>query len=234
MSKCPVDHTAMRKDLAPLPHRMKSLPIDDRGYPVPWFVDWMEVDGRRIPEFRSMDLQKWKRAVKERLCWVCGGPLGVHLSFVAGPMCGISRTSSEPPSHLDCARYSAQNCPFLNTPKMVRREDELINNEQLRENAAGFAICRNPGVAMIWNCRSYEVFKVPSTAGGSGYLITMGIPESVEWYAEGRNATREEVEESITAGLPSLVAIAQTETGGIEALQEYVRRFEKYLPQEKS
>ena len=56
-------------DAAGMPDRMKLLPIDDRGYPVPWFVDW--IDGK--PEFRAMDPTKWRRAVTEQRCWTCGG-----------------------------------------------------------------------------------------------------------------------------------------------------------------
>src|SRR5580692_7475343 len=101
-------------DMSTLPRRMTALPIDERGYPVPWFVDW--IDGK--PEFRAMDPRKFVRAIKEKLCWVCGQRLGVNVCFVAGPMCGINRTSSEPPSHRECAVWSAQNCPFLNNPRM--------------------------------------------------------------------------------------------------------------------
>ncbi len=108
---------------------------------------------------------------------------------------------------------------------MVRREDADINNEQLRENSAGFAITRNPGVAMLWITRQLEVFKT-----NGGYLIQMGEPDSVEWYASGRVATRDEVDASIGSGLPNLEAIARTERGGIEALSKSIERFQKWLP----
>src|SRR6516164_3611940 len=101
--------------LEPLPDKLKHLPIDERGYPVPWFVDW--VDGK--PEFRAMDGRKFRDAIKKRLCWVCGDRLGINLAFLAGPMCGINRTSAEPPSHYICAAWSARNCPFLNNPHAV-------------------------------------------------------------------------------------------------------------------
>ncbi len=240
----------MRSDLKPLPDHMKNLPIDDRGYPVPWFVDWIEghhefcdsiqrgpelgqstkpcnCGGRMIPEFRAMDREKFVRALRGRLCWVCGGQLGVHYSFVAGPMCGINRTSAEPPSHLDCAQWSAINCPFLSNPRMVRREDDAMNNPMIREQSADFGLTRNPGVAMVYNTRSFEAFKNPRSRQ---VLITMGPPESVEWYAEGRTATREEVLESIAGGLPSLEAIARTDPDGIKVLREYQARFEKWIP----
>lgn len=204
-----------------LPARMRSLPVDNRGYPVPWFVAWQ--DGK--PEFRAMDPDKFVRAVREKLCWACGEKLGVHLCFVAGPMCGINRTSSEPPSHLECGRWSAKNCPFLSNPRMVRREDEQINNQQLRDNASGIALTRNPGVAMLWITRQYEVFHA-----GKGPLIQMGEPERVEWFCRGRLATRAEVEESVATGLPSLIAIASQERGGMEALDRAIQRFHRYLP----
>ena len=212
----------MRAELAPLPAAMKDLPVDERGYPVPWFVDW--IDGK--PEFRAMDGRKYVRALRERLCWVCGGKLGTYLAFVAGPMCGINRTSSEPPSHLACAEWSAKNCPFLSNPRMVRREDELVSNQKMRDAAPGVALTRNPGVSMIWITRSYEVFN----DGKNKPLITMGEPERVLWFAEGREATRAEVDQSIESGLPMLEAVAATQKGAVEALNRSLKRFMKHLP----
>jgi hypothetical protein len=202
-----------------IPARMADLPIDERGYPVPWFVDW--VDGK--PEFRAMDRQKFFRALREKLCWVCGGKLGVYVTFVAGPMCGINRTSSEPPNHRDCAVWSAKNCPFLSNPRMVRREDGL--DPEVLDNMAGHGLKRNPGVVMLWHTRSWETFKVDN-----GVLIQMGEPESVEWLACGRTATRAEVIQSIESGLPNLEAIARLEKGGIEALGQARDRFSKWIP----
>lgn len=212
----------IKVNMGTMPEKMRSLPVDERGYPVPWFVDW--IDGK--PEFRAMDGRKYVAAIRESLCWVCGTRLGNAKVFVAGPMCGINRTSAEPPSHPECGRWSAQNCPFLSNPNMVRREDELVNNTVTRENAPGKAILRNPGVTMLWFTREYEVFD----DGAGKPLIQMGRPYAVEWWAHGRIATREEVQESIDGGLPALEAIARTEEGGIEALRQYIARFQKWLP----
>jgi hypothetical protein len=198
---------------------MRDLPVDERGFPVPWFVAW--VDGK--PEFRAMDREKFVRAIKQRLCWVCGERLGTNLCFVAGPMCGINRTSSEPPSHVECARWSAKNCPFLSNPRMIRREDEVTDKG--KENVAGFGLTRNPGVAMLWITRQYDVFRVDN-----GWLIQMGEPESVEWWACGRAATREEVMHSIETGLPNLESIAKMEKGGLEHLAKAQARFDRWIP----
>lgn len=76
---CP--QAAAARSQTPVPARMAHLPIDERGYVVPWFVAW--VDGK--PEFRAMDPEKFSAAIRKKLCWVCGGKMGVNLCFVAGP-----------------------------------------------------------------------------------------------------------------------------------------------------
>jgi hypothetical protein len=155
-------------DAAGMPHRMKFLPVD-RGYPVPWFVDW--IDG--APEFRAMNPNKWVAAVKKKLCWVCGSKLGKYMAFVSGPMCGINRTSSEPPCHLDCARWSAKNCPFLVRPRMVRREGDGMEDGKF---AGGIGLTRNPGQATTV-CKHCE---------DSGWC---GVPEERCPYCGGKKQT---------------------------------------------
>jgi|SRR5215471_139303 len=212
----------MRADLdwAALPERMRALPISDRGYPVPWFVEW--VDG--VPEFRAMDTRKWVRAVKEKLCWVCGQPLGAYLAFVIGPMCGINRTTSEPPCHRDCAEWSAKNCPFLSRPHMVRRENDLPEGVL---DPAGMHIPRNPGVMLIWITRSYKPFKAGLRSDQFDYLIEIGDPVELEFWTEGRRATPEEVERSVETGLPALEEVARMEHGGERALAQKVEAFRR-------
>ncbi len=213
----------IRPNLEPVPRLMKDLPLDpERGYVVPWFVAWE--NGK--PEFRAMDKNKYMAALKKHLCWVCGQPLATRFAFVSGPMCGINRTSAEPPSHIECARWSARNCPFLSNPNMVRREDGILDNAKLRDEAPGFAIVRNPGVALVWITREYEVFP----DGRGKWLIQMGRPHEVEFYCKGRPATRAEVMESIDSGIGVLEAVARQEEGGIEDLRNKRKLFEKLLP----
>lgn len=215
-----------RADIAhiPLPPRMLSLPLDERGYPVPWFVSW--VDGK--PEFRAADARKFALAVREKRCWLCGEKLGRYLAFVVGPMCAINRISSEPPSHSDCARYAVQACPFLARPHMRRRENDLP--EEIRE-AAGFFIKRNPGVSLIWVTESYEVERAP--AGNEGYLFYMGDPISAGWFSEGRIATRAEVIESIDSGYPALVEAAEQQgPEAVAGLAPARAAMMQYVPEE--
>ncbi len=196
-----------RPDLPAAPLRILQLPVDKRGYPVPWFVSWVENE----PEFRAMDRDKFRRAIKEKRCWVCGELLGINLAFVIGPMCAINKISSEPPSYRECALYSVKGCPFLTKPQMVRRENDLP--EGVRDNIAGVGIMRNPGVAMVWVTKSYRVIKV-----SNGYLLEVGDPIQVLCFAEGREATKKEIEESVRTGLPLLMEAAGAD--GDDAIKE--------------
>jgi hypothetical protein len=186
-----------------MPRQMQSLPVDKRGYPVPWFVEWRNGE----PEFRAMDRNKFVRAINQRLCWVCGQKLYEEMVFVVGPMCALNLISSEPPSHRQCAQFSARACPFLSRPHMVRREDEEINSTKAKANSAGIMVERNPGVTLLWFTKSFELLRIPPNPEqgvGAGHLFKMGRPFMVEWYAKGRPATRVEVLESIGSGVPLL------------------------------
>ncbi len=205
-----------------MPARMKALPVDHRGFPVPWFVAW--VDGE--PHFPVADGNKLVRAVRESRCWVCGGAMGRIKAFVIGPMCAVNHTSSEPPSHLDCARFSARNCPFLTKPRMKRVGQENLPHGI--ERPGGTMIERNPGVTLVWQTLRYE----PFDDGRGGLLFDIGKPHATEWFAHGREATRDEVMESIRTGLPLLTEMADKDPqpGAHLALAQMVKEATELVP----
>lgn len=213
-----------REWVGTFPGSMQRLPRDHRGFPVPWFVQYINDE----PDFRVMDSDKLVRAVRQRRCWVCGGQLGKFMCFVAGPMCGVNRNSAEPPCHRACAEFSALNCPFLTMPKMRRNEKDMPGET----NVAGIAIKRNPGVSMLWVTRSYKTYQ------DNGILFELGEPEEIIFYANKRKATRAEVDESIRTGLPILYDVARKYDGpkGVAELDGKVVRFmllvDQVLPEE--
>lgn len=182
------------------PERIRDLPLDARGYPVPWFVAW--IDGR--PDFRVIREGGIAQAHNKSLCWICGERRGRFGAFVIGPMCAVNRVSAEPPSHLSCATFAAEACPFLAQPKMKRNERDLPAEH---EAPAGEMIRRNPGVALVWVSRGYKPFR----DGRGGWLFDVGEPSETFWFAHGRPATRAEVMASIESGLPLLRGPAERE-----------------------
>lgn len=206
----------MTVKLPPPPIRIARLPKDHRGYPVPWFVAWMK-GGHEVsrdymgaePDFRILGAGTREIAVKKRLCWVCGEKLGVHQVFAIGPMCAVNRTTMEPPGHRACVEYSAQACPFLTVPARRRNEAGL---EDIEHKVDGIMIARNPGAIALWES-AYRPFKVDN-----GWLIRIGEPHRVDWWAKGRHATRAEIEEAIASGYPELMKMAHRE--GPESVEE--------------
>lgn len=187
---------------------MASLPIDERGYPVPYFVAL--VDGK--PDHRVIAPGRVAECLKFEKCWQCGQRLGRHRTYVIGPMCVVNRVSSEPPSHRECAEYAARACPFLTRPHARRREGLPDDVHEL----PGIALKRNPGVIALWTSSHSKPFSV-----GHGVLFDVGAPDEVRWFAEGREATRSEVMDSLESGCPALRDVAREE--GPKALEEFER-----------
>lgn len=200
-----------------VPVRLARRPRDPRGFIIPFFVAWMsngklvtEPDGE--PDFRVVDHHRMVECVKQRKCWLCGEKLGVHLAFVLGPMCTINKVISEPPSHRECAEYALKVCPFLTRPRMRRNEKDLPTDHV---EAAGRPFERNPGISAMWITRSYRPFK--AHGGNQGVLFNVGPAEQVQWWKEGRLATRQEAMTALDDGYDVLRVDAEQE--GPEALR---------------
>jgi hypothetical protein len=58
---------------------------------------------------------------------------------------------------------------------------------------------RNPGCSALWTTKRYQIEKAKE-----GYLFRLAAPTSLTFWAEGRRATRAEVDASIESGLPVL------------------------------
>jgi hypothetical protein len=211
-----MEHTHPLPFSVPMPPKVAALPRNARGYPIPFFVAY--VDG--LPEFRLARASARGEALRFGLCWVCGQRLGAYVSHVVGPMCCVNRNSAEPPLHRECAEFSVQACPFLLKPAMERREDEFTRTHGV--DPAGIMLKRNPGVTAVWTTRG----TLTHGDGRGGILFNIGEPTSISLWREGRAATRAETEASITSGRPYLLAL---DPGDREAEVEIDRRIEGTL-----
>ncbi|MBB2981789.1 hypothetical protein [Paraburkholderia tropica] len=117
--------SALRHGLPELPQRMRALPVDSRGYPVPYFA---QRDGCE-PDYRRCDSEKLAACVYYKRCCICGEQLGQYKAFVIDALSAVTRTSSMPPAHIECAKFAAKACPVIE---------------------------KRIGVSLVWVARSYE------------------------------------------------------------------------------
>ncbi len=177
----------LRPELPALPDEMKSLKVDARGYPVPWFVQWF--NGK--PDHRVVNPKRLDHAMANPVCWVCGGNLGLKVpTFIIGPAGFTNGINSEPPSHPACAGFSIKGCPFLSNPNMKRRRDASYPVPDGQGKSAGIMLEENPGVMALYESISYDL----CSDGMGGLLFSLGEPFSrVKWFRSGRRATYQEI-----------------------------------------
>lgn len=218
----------------PIPVKLRGRPFDKRGFLVPYFVAWFE-EGRVSferhgePDHRVVDPLKMYRCVRLHRCWLCGQPLGSWRAFVLGPMCVVTRTTSEPASHYECALYAVRACPFLSRPAM-RRNPTPFHTETT--DAPGLHVDRNPGVHALWVAKGCEPFK--ARVGQPGLLFRVFDPvKPPEWWREGRSATRDEVAAALESGTPILRAKAEEEgPAAVRDLDALLILARDFLPRE--
>jgi len=109
--------------MIPIPERMKALPLDRRGYPVPVTV-YTDADGEA--HFSINVEHKRALCMRDDLCPICGGMLLRGRWFVGGPASAFHERGAyvDPPMHDECAHYALKVCPWLAAPNYARRIDD--------------------------------------------------------------------------------------------------------------
>ena len=97
----------------PIPKRMRRLPRDARGYPVP-FVVFRDADGKA--HFTINDIERVSLCLAQLLCAICGERLiAGQYWFVGGPLSALHERGAynDTPMHRECAHYALKVCPYL-------------------------------------------------------------------------------------------------------------------------
>ena len=111
-----------------VPKLMQDLQIDERGYPIPYFVPF--VNGK--PNFKYQDAKKKEICRKYMKCHICGNRLfDKSFWFICGPLGYLNHVSSDEAMHEDCARFSMKYCPHLVNLKAERKVTEGALGGQL-------------------------------------------------------------------------------------------------------
>lgn len=148
------------KDISsiPLPATMQGLSKDKRGYVIPWSVV-IKPDG--TPDFRVIDTAKSRRALVYRLCHMCGTPHNDDMAFIGGPVSAKSHAYIDGPTHIDCAHYALQVCPFLAAPSFGYAKAVKAIPGFKMSTITEMAMTR-PAMFVMGVSRTYEVEQVPS------------------------------------------------------------------------
>lgn len=178
--------------------RIERRPKDKRGFPIPWFVCPVEEGD---PDFRVIRPFGASEAVRRKICWICGEPLGVHKAFVIGPLSALQKESMEPPCHRECAEYAMATCPFIAHANMQRsprpHEQEVV--------IAAAVAPENPGMYCLWVTKSFDVKMVNAqTPSGDGVAFRLGEPDTLIWYRGGSPVSGPPVVEKLTEAMARL------------------------------
>lgn len=188
----------MNSDIV-VPPRVAKRPVQN-GYPVPFFVVKLKTG---LYDFRVLDLSKVQSAIRFKLCWICGEPLGAYQAFLGGPLMAVNRASGEGPCHRDCALYAVRVCPFMVHGAEFRTNGLPIGSVTQMQQL-GLGGIKNPGVSVFW------VTKHVTRETSLSHLWKLGAAEEVSWWAKGRPATREECVSGLNVNLGNLMATAKS------------------------
>jgi hypothetical protein len=166
----------------PVPWRMAHLPLDGRGYPIPYTV--LVKDGR--PHFTINVEERRLRCLASNLCPICGLRLLRGRWFVGGPLSAIHRDGAynDPPMHDECAHYALQVCPWLAAPSYSRR----IEDATLKPESRGGLLLHDPTTIPTRPLAFVAVMTVGQKvlAGAGGPVVKPSRPyRKIEFWREG-------------------------------------------------
>lgn len=118
----------------PIPHWMKHLKRDRRGYPIPYIV---LIDKEGKPHFTINEESRRQEVIKKQLCGICGRKLVRWRALVGGPVSAFLEDGAyiDPPMHIECAHYALQVCPFIAVPSYVKPiDDKTLDMDKLESD----------------------------------------------------------------------------------------------------
>lgn len=138
----------------PIPKFLEHLKVDERGYPIPFFVP--KING--VYDFKYASEPKTVLCLKERKCYICGKKMVPdNHYFITGPVGQKNHVVSEPPMHCACAEFALKACPHMFYQAAERKSDDIIGktNPYLLKN--------KPPFLWLIKAKSYERVDVGKT-----------------------------------------------------------------------
>lgn len=184
--------------LVEVPKRMRKLPKDKRGYPVPVIV---LRDKNKQPHFTINDHHKSNKVASKRLCSICGDPLKKDIWFIGGNICFTHPNGAflDPPVHHECGEYALRVCPYLGAPNYVK----LLDAKTLKPGAVPDMVAlvkhetiadSRPELFMFGRC---ENFRINRSGLGQFTMSVIGQWTALEAWRHGERVMEDAVGELI-------------------------------------
>ena len=97
------------------------------GLPIP-FMSPIDAAGR--PMFSIDDELLKIKVIKDRLCGLCGEPMGQWVGFIGEQANKDARIFQQPGMHVECLLYASQVCPYIANPGYQVRSKVPTNTSQ--------------------------------------------------------------------------------------------------------
>jgi hypothetical protein len=185
------------------PDRIKALPVDKRGYPIPFVV---LIDNEGTPHFKVNDERKNIECMEKKICHICGQPLKGEYWFIGGQLSAYHPKGvfNDGAVHYECGLFALHTCPYLaNSNYHVANSDENI--ERMRKQLEGkldtIPILNDPTQKnkekLAFHCFvKAKDYKVNAHPGYPVLTISPKWPyEQVEFYVDGRRIHKAEAKQ---------------------------------------
>lgn len=175
----------------PIPYRMKHLPLDKRGYPIPVGV-WRDSNG--TPHFTINEESRRITNLYRHLCPICGMMLFRGCWFVGGPGSAFHKMGCyiDPPMHKECMDYALQVCPYLAAPYYSKRIDARLVPKKDKEGRLFVDNTVDPNRPAVFVAVMSVKTSVFKGQNGSLFVKPIRPYRSVEYWRYGKQITASE------------------------------------------
>lgn len=170
----------------PIPDRMRGLPLDDRGYPIPVIV-LRDRSGR--PHFTVNAQEVVEEMIFQDRCSICGGGHDRRRWFVGGPMSAFHPNGSymDPPLHAECMRYAMRVCPWLGIVRFRSRIDGgTMSTEEIERTRVVIDRTMIPGKPAVFVCVGADSQVITTRTIQATYLRPERPYKAVEYWRDGK------------------------------------------------
>jgi hypothetical protein len=174
----------------PIPDRMRLLPVDRRGYPVPVIIQRSDAGE---PLFAANDTTVQRRCAAKKLCPVCGTKLEKGLWFCGGPKSAFHPMGRyfDSALHHECMTYALKVCPYLAMPNFRSTLELQVPHLQKKTSAQLQSMTMEPGRPKVFV--AVMTFGQSVTKGDNKVFLAPLRPyHAVEFWRNGEKLDFEE------------------------------------------